>query len=352
MLDRFDDLRGHEVHGIVDATENLQGIQEHRADCTEQRGGFSGDDAAVRELDRCGRVAGQRRLLLGRGNHRAIVRGDIGLLHQKLELINDGLCAVSLAEIAKRRVVAADDLEAGGIAAVLVVFDAVTSHVDAHVGRGLVRALTVDALEHRVQDREDLDITVIVDRGLAIGLEVIRVDHVDVVEVGGRCLVGEVNRMAQRDVPDREGLELRVAGLDAMLILLVELAQADGHLSGTRARCGHDHEGTRRLDVVVLAEALIADDKRYIARIARNRVMTVDLDAEGLKLLLVSDRTLLPIEAGEHDGAHIEAIAAERIDETQNIHIVGDAEIPTDLVLLDVAGIDDDHDLRVILQLT
>ena len=80
--------------------------------------------------------------------------------------------------------------------------------------------------------------------------------------------------------------------------------------------------------------------------------MTVDLDAEGLELLLVSDRTLLPIEAGEHDGAHIEAIAAERIDETQDIHIVGDTEIPTDLVLLDVAGIDDDHNLRVILQLT
>ena len=80
--------------------------------------------------------------------------------------------------------------------------------------------------------------------------------------------------------------------------------------------------------------------------------MTVDLDTEGLELLLVSDRTLLPIEAGEHDGAHIEAITAERIDESQHVHIVGDAEIPTDLVLLDVAGIDDDHDLRVILQLT
>ena len=137
-----------------------------------------------------------------------------------------------------------------------------------------------------------------------------------------------------------------------MLVLLVELTQADGHLSGTRARCGHNHEGTRRLDVLVLAEAVVTDDERHVARIARDRVMTVDLDAEGLELLLISDCALLPVEAGEHDGAHIETVATEGIDETQHVHIVGDAEIPADLVLLDVAGIDDDHDLRVILQLT
>ena len=37
VLDRLDNFRGHEVHGIVDTTENLQCIQKHRTDCAEER---------------------------------------------------------------------------------------------------------------------------------------------------------------------------------------------------------------------------------------------------------------------------------------------------------------------------
>ena len=66
--------------------------------------------------------------------------------------------------------------------------------------------------------------------------------HVHVVKVGGRSLVGEVHRVLEREVPDREGLELRVARADAALVLMVELAQAGGHLAAAGAGRRDDDE--------------------------------------------------------------------------------------------------------------
>ena len=69
------------------------------------------------------------------------------------------------------------------------------------------------ALEHGLQHREDLHITVVVDGGHAIGLQMEGVDHVHVVQIGGGRLVGEVDRVVQGQVPDGEGLKLGIAGL-------------------------------------------------------------------------------------------------------------------------------------------
>ena len=107
--------------------------------------------------------------------------GDAGLLHQQLQLEHRLLADGALTLAAQRGVVAADDLLAGGLADRLVVEDAVAGHVDAHVGWGFVRALAQDLLKGGAQHREDLDIAVVVDGGGAVGLQVERVDHVDVV---------------------------------------------------------------------------------------------------------------------------------------------------------------------------
>ena len=119
----------------------------------------------------------------------------------------------------------------------LVVDDAVARHVDAHIGRGIDTGLSPAICSKMARsDRENLDVAVVVDRGHAVGLQVERVDHVDVVQVGGRRLVGEVDRVLERQVPDGEGLEFGIACGDAALVLMVELAEAGRHLARSRGR--------------------------------------------------------------------------------------------------------------------
>ena len=67
----------------------------------------------------------------------------------------------------------------------------------------------------------------------------------------------DVHGMVQRKIPDGERLVFGVAGVDAALVLVVELAQAGGHFAAARAGgCDH-HDGPRRLDVLVLAVSVV-----------------------------------------------------------------------------------------------
>ena len=61
------------------------------------------------------------------------------------------------------------------------------------------------------------------------------VNHVDIVQVGSGSLVCDIDRMLQWQAPYREGLKLGIAGTDATLVLIVELAQAYGHFPRTWA---------------------------------------------------------------------------------------------------------------------
>ena len=112
------------------------------------------------------------------------------------------------------------------------------------------------------------------------------IDHVDVVEVGGSGLVGEVDGVLEREVPDGEGLELRVAGADAALVLMVELAEAGGHFAAAGAWGGDDHEAAGSFYVVVAAEAVVGDDEGDVGGVVGDDVVAVDLDAEGFEPVL------------------------------------------------------------------
>ena len=119
-------------------------------------------------------------------------------------------------------------------------------------------------LKHGVEHREDLHVAVIVDGGLAVGLQMEGVDHVHVVEVGGGGLIGQVHRVLQRQVPDGEGLIFGVARADAPLVLVIELAEAGGHFAAAGAGRRDHHDGAAGLDVVVSAQALVGDDVRHV----------------------------------------------------------------------------------------
>ena len=351
LLDGLDDLGRDEVHGVRDAGELLQGVQQHGGGGAQQSGGLAGDDGAVVELDGSGHTTGQFRHGVGGGDDGTVFRTDVTLLHEEFDLLDGLFGAVAPAQVRSGGVVPADDLLLGGVTDGLIVEDAVAGHVDTHVGGRFIRALAVDLLVDAVQDREDLDVAVVVDGGLAVGFEVERVDHVDVVQVGGGGLIGEVDRVLQRDVPDGERLELRVTGVHSPLVLLVELRETDSHLSAAGAGGRDDDEGLLRLDVLVLAIAFIGEDERDIARVAGDRVMAIHLDAEGLEALLISDRLVLAGEPGQDDRGHVEAVGTVGVDEAQGIHVIGDAEVSALFVLLDVARVDDHDDFRVVLQL-
>ena len=130
-------------------------------------------------------------------------------------------------------------------------------HVDAHVRGALVGRGAEDLLEQAVQDGEDFHVAVVVDRLDPVRLQVEGIDHVDVVEVGSGRLVGDVHRVIQRNVPDREGLPLRVPRLDPALVVVVQLRQAGRHLARTRAGSRHDDEVAAGLHVLVGAVALV-----------------------------------------------------------------------------------------------
>ena len=63
----------------------------------------------------------------------------------------------------------------------------------------------------RLRTGKDLDVAVVVDGDLAVGLEVEGIDQVEVADVGRGRLVGDVDRVLEGQVPDGEGLELGVA---------------------------------------------------------------------------------------------------------------------------------------------
>ena len=91
-----------------------------------------------------------------------------------------------------------------------------------------------------------------------------RIDQVEILEVRRGRFVGHVHGMLEGQIPDGEGLELRVAGPYSPLVVVVELGQAGGQLTAARARAGDDHEGFLGFDILVRAVPLIADDQIHV----------------------------------------------------------------------------------------
>ena len=164
-----------------------------------------------------------------------LTQGNARLVHEQLELETFRLDNTAGLLVAEALEIPAHDLIQRRFTADIVIDDAVACHVDAHICRRAIRALACDQLKHCIDDRENLHIAVVVDRRLTVGFQMERVDHVDIVQIGGGGLVGQVDGMLEGQIPDGEGLKLGVARLDTALVLMVELGQADRHLAAAGA---------------------------------------------------------------------------------------------------------------------
>jgi hypothetical protein len=148
-----------------------------------------------------------------------------------------------------------------------------------------------------------------------------------------------------------ERLELGVAGVDATLMLVVQLRETHGELAGAGAGSRDDHEGLRGLDVLVLAEAVAGHYEVHVRGVARDGVVAVHRDAHLLKACLVGLGLRLPREARDHHAADGEAHAAEHVHQAQDVVAVADADVAAALALLDVVRVQGEHDLRIVCQL-
>ena len=134
-----------------------------------------------------------------------------------------------------------------------------------------------------------------------------------------------------------------------MTPLLVQLAQANGHLAAAGAGGRHDDERLGGLHIVVAAEAFVGVDQGDVVGIAFDGVVVIDLDAHAFQALPIGFSAGLAVEVRDYHAVDAEAAGHEFVPEAEDIDIVGDAEVAADLVLLDVHGADDDDDFRIIL---
>ena len=349
-LDRLDGVGREEVHGIVDIRELLQRVEQHGGRGAKQVRGLARDDAPVRQLQRGARLAGRLRHRERRRDHRAIRRSHLRLAHDVGDAVRLGRIGLGAALLHEGLVVAADDLLLRGVAARGVVGDAIAGHVHAHVRGRLVRRLPRDLAQQRLQQREDLDVAVVGGDLLPVRLQVVLVEHVDVFQVRGGRLVGQVHRVRQRQVPDGEGLKLGVASGDAALVLVVHLAQAGGQLAGARPRRGHHDEVAGSLHVVVAAKAVVGNHRRRVVGVARDHVVARHLQAQAAEALKEGfDVLVVALQLRDHHVFHEEAAVAEHVHEAQHVIFVGDAQVRAHLLAHDVAGVEADDNLHFVL---
>ena len=351
IADRLEHFRRDQIEVVVDASHGLQRVEQQGGGGPQIVRGFPGDDPAVRQAHGPGGSAGGFRLEQGRGDLGANILGDARLLDEKLQLADRLVAALALDPLHTGHIVPAQDLPQRGLLAHVVVHDAEARHVDAHVRGGFIGGDALDLLENGVEHREDLHVTVIVDRQLAVGLQVIGVDHVHVVEIGGSGLIGQIDRVAQGQGPDGERLKFGIARGDAALVLVIELGQAGGHLAGAGARRRDHHQRAAGFNVVVFAKTLLGDHVLHVGGVALDGIVAVAADAQGGEPLQKGVCGHLTVVSGENDAAHVQVHAAENVDQTQHVLLVGDPQIAAGLVLLNGHGVDGDDDLHVVLEL-
>ena len=360
--DRVDDVRADERDLRGNARERLHRVHHHRRRRVHLVGVASRHNAPVLQLDRRARddraaglaLAGELRFL-GRPARRlddhAVLRLERQGVHQLLRALDHRTRRGAFGEGALVAEEPADDLLARGVAHDLVVDDAEADAVDAHVRRRLVGTGPFrHLLPDRHQQGEGVDVAVVVDRLDAVGLLVVRIDHVLVVQVDRRRLVGDVERMVQGKVPHRERLELRVAGGLAHAVLVVDLRQARRELPGARTRRRHDHDRSLGLHVLVLAVAHVGHDRVDVRRIAGGLVVVVDPDAAALELRAELHHGRLLLVARDDDAADRQAQAAQVVDQLQRVVRIGNAEVGAHLLALDVAGEEAEDHFRLVLE--
>ena len=175
-----------------------------------------------------------------------------------------------------------------------------------------------------------------------------RVDHVHIVEIGGCCLIGDVHRMLQGQVPHGEGLEFGITSTDAAFVFVVQLRETGCHLTATWSWSSYDNQLTGGLHIVVLPEAFIGGNEFHVMRITIDGIVNIGFDTHALETMTELISGMLTVVMGDDYGAYHEVALHELLTQSQYILVVGDTEIGSYLILLNIIRTDNDQDLDAV----
>ena len=132
---------------------------------------------------------------------------------------------------------------------------------------------------------------------------------------------------------------------------MIQLGQAGSHLSASRSRRCDNDQRTGGFDVIILSIAFVAHDMRNIVRISVDGIQNVYRDIQFFQFFLEGICTFLTGVLGDRNASHIQTFSAECLDQSQHIHIIGDTEVPADLIFFNIAGADNNNDFCLIRKL-
>ena len=348
MLDRLNHRLRNQLQFMVDACQLLGNIQEQGGTTAQQLAAMTADNGTILQLN--GRRGMPRLLLmiLGSYRHLAVISSNLSLIEEHLNLIDLIIIASTSRHLVGSRIVTADNLILGCLAASLIIRDTETYHVHTHICRRLVWIATIDTLEQRIEHRINLYITVIVDGYLVISLQMERVNHIHIVQIGSSSLVCDVHRMLQWEIPHRECLKLGITGTHTTLVLIIKLTQANRHLTAARPRRSNNNQRTLCFNIIVLTEALVRGNQTHVMRIALDEIMAVSLDAFALQTLFEGDGGRLAIIMSDDNRPHHETTVLELTTKAQHVLIVCNAQVGTLLVLLYIGCTNHNNNLDAI----
>ena len=320
-----------------------------------------GDDGAVFQLYRCAAedtiiplallALGLRCCLPGRSNNTPVFRREIKCLDKQFNPLHRLFIRKAYGIFTLVTEIAPDYFLPRGLPDHIIIGNGKTGPVYPHIrGRLVERFPAGDLLQDPFEDGEGLNITIIVHGCLIIGLQVERVDEVEVPDIGGCGLIGDVHGVLERNIPDGKGLELCISGLYSSFIVVIHLGETRGKLTTAGARPGNDHKRFVRLNIIICSVSVIADNEVHIRRITFRIVVPEDFYAPPFQLVLEQGCCRLAFETGNDNTEHIHAPALEIIDELQCIGVIGDAEISSYLFSLYIACIDAQHDICLVLE--
>ena len=112
----------------------------------------------------------------------------------------------------------------GGFADDGIIGDGESHSVDSHIRWGNIKLFRIhDPFADPADNRENFHITVVIDSRFITGGKVEWIHHVHIGKVCSCSFVCHIDRMIQRQIPDRKGLKFCIAGTDTPELFMIDL---------------------------------------------------------------------------------------------------------------------------------
>ena len=116
------------------------------------------------------------------------------------------------------------------------------------------------------------------------------VNHINVLDIGGRRLVGDIDGMFQRQIPYRECFELRISRFNSPLVFVIELSETGCEFSAVWSGCVHDDERTRRFDIRIFSVSFVGNNRIDVRGIPFGKSVQIYFYSPRLEFVFIGNR--------------------------------------------------------------